>query len=120
MRYYELRLAKLIEKGSRMEVWSQNLPLSVEVLAVIGHLGSLDEALQAFDERAKTYSYVGDQAADIVLVPLQLMETVVSLNRNGATPSSLVEMLRSGHLGRWPRNGSVRQIFISLRGTLPI
>jgi hypothetical protein len=114
---YELRLAKLIERGSKIE---QYLGLPVEMLAAMGKLGSFDAASEAFEEKAKAYPWVGDRAAVIIQVPLKLMETVVILNRGGASPSKLIEMLRSGHLGIWPRNGSLKEMFLSAQGTFPL
>ena len=115
---YELRLAKLIEKGLAKSSFPD---LSVEVLAVMGRLGSLDRALQALQEKENLYPLVSDRAALIVQVPLKLMETVILFNKKGGpNPLELVRMLRSGFLGRWPRNGSLKEAFVLAQGTFPI
>ena len=115
---YELRLAKLIEKGLAKSSFPD---LSVEVLAVMGRLGSLDRALQALQEKENLYPLVSDRAALIVQVPLKLMETVILFNKKGGpNPLELVMMLRSGLLGRWPRNGSLKTSFVLAQGTFPI
>ena len=115
---YELRLAKLIEKGLAKSLFSD---LPVEVLAVIGRLGSPDRALRALQEKENLYPLVSDRAAFIIQVPLKLMETVTMLNKKrGPSPLELVELLRSGHLGMWPSSGSLKEAFVLAQGTFPI
>ncbi|MEK7087601.1 MAG: hypothetical protein AAB958_02785 [Patescibacteria group bacterium] len=115
---YELKLAKLIEKGFDLNVLSYDLP--VEVVAVLGHLGSLKEASLALEEGALVYPFIGDRAALILRIPLKLMETVIELNRAGASPLCLVQMLGEGHLGKWRSNGSLKKAFFDARGTFPV
>lgn len=114
---YETRLAKFVKRGSEIIDNPEGTP--VAVLAAVGHLGTFEKASEAFNQMSKMYSWVGDQAAEIVQVPPTLMESVVLLNIHGASPAKIVEMLRSGHLGRWSRNGSLRSVFSAIRGSVP-
>lgn len=106
MKTDNVRLAEFIERGIQ-KTKSGDLP--AVVLAVVGFKkGSLEEVLSTFAEATRDYAWYGSGIAQTLDLPVELLEKVMGFNKNGTKPFRLIEMLRSGELGIWPRKEEAR------------